>query len=719
MWALALWMFPLLYRLSLAALPHKPENISCIFYYKHNLTCTWSPTTEAKDTWYTVKRILCHEKERDMCTNKTETSCFIRYPNVTNPDDYTIEVEAKNADGIVKSDRTHWCLDSIVKIEPPKIDFVKPVLGVKQMVQVQWERPKLAPVSSTLICTLRFKTVNNAEWKEVNFSTEDIHLKQVYNLTDLQAFTEYVIALRCMAEGSQFWSDWSQEKMGTTEEQAPFGLDLWRVLRPLEADGRRPVQLLWKEARRGPILGKAIGYTIWYFPENSTYLTETMNTTNEQLELYLGSETYWVSVVSYNSFGKSPEATLRIPSAHEKPFPCIEAMQAFIAQDQLVVEWQSSASLVDTWMVEWFPDLDSEPSALSWEFVSQARNWTIPQDKLEPFLCYNISVYPLFQDLVGEPYSVQAYVKEGVPLAGPVTKAENIAMQTVTITWKEIPKSQRSGFISNYTIFYQAEDGEEFSKTVDSSILQYDLKPLTRNTPYTVQVMASTRAGGTNGTRINFKTLSISFMEIGLIASLVGGGLLIFIILTVAYGLKKPNKLKHLCWPDVPNPAESSLAMWCGDDFKNKLNLKEVQFDNSVNTEEDSILKPHYGHSDLIDKLVVNFGNFLEEVSIEKPLKHKKNIAGGEKNEYVTSLYTPDYPLGKNFQEPPISAKILSRMPEETCSETKEQLLSYGQNLGPDQLCEEGTPNLYLKNSVTTREFLVSEKLPDQTKKEV
>lgn len=28
------------------------------------------------------------------------------------------------------------------------------------------------------------------------------------------------------------------------------------------------------------------------------------------------------------------------------------------------------------------------------------------------------------------------------------------------------------------------------------------------------------------------------------------------------------SKLKHLCWPDVPNPAESSIATWHGGDLK-------------------------------------------------------------------------------------------------------------------------------------------------------
>nr|XP_010586448.1 interleukin-31 receptor subunit alpha [Loxodonta africana] len=726
MWASALWIFPLLCSFGLAALPHKPENISCIFYYRCNLTCTWSPEKEAYDTWYTVYRTCFYGKESEICTSENHASCVFFHPNVTNPNICNIEVEAQNADGRIKSETTAWSLDTIVKTEPPEVYYVKPALGVKRMVQITWRRPSLAPVSSIVNYMLRFRMVNSTKWLEVNFTKGDAHTIQTYNLTGLQAFTEYVVTLRCAAEESRFWSDWSQEKTGTTEEQAPFGLDLWRVLRPAEADGRRPVQLLWKAARGAPILEKTLGYNIWYFPENSTNLTEIMNTTNQQLELNLGGETYCVSVNSYNSIGKSPVATLRIPAIHEKSFRCIEAMQAYLTRDQLVVEWQSSDPEVDTWMVEWFPDLDSEPSTFAWESVSQARNWTVQQDKLKPFVCYNISVYPLSQDRVGEPYSIQAYVKEGVPSEGPVTKAENIDVKTVTITWKEIPKSERNGFISNYTIFYQAEGGEEFSKTVNSSILRYNLEPLTRNTPYTVQIMARTSAGGANGTRINFKTLSIRVSEIVLITSLAGGGLLILIIVMVVYGLKKPNKLKHLCWPDIPNPAESSLALWREDDFKNKLNLKKVQFDNSVNTEENGILKPCYAPSDLIDKLVVSFENFLEEVSTEEPLKHQKDIVGGEKNEYVTSLYMPSCPLVKGFQESLISAKILPiksqilcvGMPKETCLEAKEQLL-FDQSLGPDHFCDEGASNPYLKNSVTTREFLMSEKHPDQTKGEL
>lgn len=76
---------------------------------------------------------------------------------------------------------------------------------------------------------------------------------------------------------------------------------------------------LWVQKARGaPVLEKTLGYNIQYFPENNTNLTKTVNTTNQQLDLYLGGETYWVSVISYNSLGESSLATLRIPAIDEK-----------------------------------------------------------------------------------------------------------------------------------------------------------------------------------------------------------------------------------------------------------------------------------------------------------------------------------------------------------------------------------------------------------------
>lgn len=68
-------------------------------------------------------------------------------------------------------------------------------------------------------------------------------------------------------------------------------------------------------------------------------------------------------------------------------------------------------------------------------------------------------------------------LSDKVPSTGPVAKAENIGVHTVSIIWKEIPKTQRNGFISNYTIFYQAEDGKQFCKCAYSQVKKKPPEP--------------------------------------------------------------------------------------------------------------------------------------------------------------------------------------------------------------------------------------------------
>ena len=58
----------------------------------------------------------CYVRENDTCnsTSKAGSSCSF-YSSLTPPDIYIIQVEAKNAYGIIKSDITYWDLTTISK----------------------------------------------------------------------------------------------------------------------------------------------------------------------------------------------------------------------------------------------------------------------------------------------------------------------------------------------------------------------------------------------------------------------------------------------------------------------------------------------------------------------------------------------------------------------------------------------------------------------------
>lgn len=67
-------------------------------------------------------------------------------------------------------------------------------------------------------------------------------------------------------------------------------------------------------------------------------------------------------------------------------------------------------------------------------------------DELKPFWCYNISVYPVLQDRVGKPFSIQAYVREGSmyekALWGKETLSGGVLSNIQTRLWMSVAHSR-------------------------------------------------------------------------------------------------------------------------------------------------------------------------------------------------------------------------------------------------------------------------------------
>ncbi|NWZ79753.1 IL31R protein, partial [Poecile atricapillus] len=330
------------------------------------------------------------------------------------------------------------------------------------------------------------------------------------NLTGLWDSTDYSVAIRCINNESAFWSGWSGEKNGSTEEKAPSRkMDLWRVIESSHSSRNRSVHLMWKPLKSFLPSGRILGYKIQYFPENKTACKRTNNSTDEKITLFLNEDAHIISVTAYNSAGKSAEAILRIPSADEKSSQMIEIVMASTINEEVVVQWKTSGPQTTTYVVEWYEELETDPFGRSWQYVSNSTEWKNNKKNFKPFLCYNISVYPLYGNNVAAPSYAQIYAQEKKPSEGPVADTDILGKNEVTIKWNEISKAKRNGFITNYTIFYKPEDGKELNETVNSDVLQYRLKSLQANTQYTVRIMASNKAGGTIGEPKTFKTLKL------------------------------------------------------------------------------------------------------------------------------------------------------------------------------------------------------------------
>ncbi|NWX35653.1 IL31R protein, partial [Notiomystis cincta] len=330
------------------------------------------------------------------------------------------------------------------------------------------------------------------------------------NLTGLWDSTDYSVAIRCINNKSAFWSGWSREKNESTEEKAPPGkVDLWRAIESSQSSRNRFVHLMWKPLKSSLPSGRILGYRIEYFPEDKTAHKRTNNSTEKKITLLLNEEAYIISVTAYNSAGESPEAILRIPSADEKTSQMIGTVMTSITNEEVVVQWITSEPAATKYVVEWYEELEMDPFGRSWQYVSNSTEWKNKKKNFKPFICYNISVYPLYGNNVAAPSYTQIYAQEKKPSEGPVADTAILGKNEVTIKWNEISKDKRNGFITNYTIFYKLEDGKELNETVNSDVLQYRLRSLQANTQYTVYIMASNRAGGTLGEPKTFKTLKL------------------------------------------------------------------------------------------------------------------------------------------------------------------------------------------------------------------
>uniref|UniRef100_A0A8C3J8W6 Fibronectin type-III domain-containing protein n=1 Tax=Calidris pygmaea TaxID=425635 RepID=A0A8C3J8W6_9CHAR len=547
------------------------------------------------------------------------------------------------------------------KFEPPEILSVKKITGIKQLLTVTWKMPEKIIPSQDLICRVQYrKSYSNSSVSYINFILKKTGSR---NLTGLWDSTEYSVAIRCRSVWSTFWSEWSKEERASTEEKAPSEkVDLWRVIESSHSAGSRSVHLMWKvyilvPLNSFPPSGRILGYKIQYFPENNAALKMTNSSTDKKIILLLNEEAYIISITAYNSAGNSPEAILRIPSTDEKAPQLIETVRTFTTNEEVVVEWITSEPEVDEYVVEWYEELETEPFSRSWQYVSNSTNWKTNKRDFKPFICYNISVYPLYGTKVAAPYSIQTYVQEKKPSAGPVADTGIPGKNEVTIKWKEISKDKRNGFITNYTIFYKPEDGKELNETVNSDVLQYRLKFLQANTQYTVYIMASNGAGGTSGEPKTFKTLKFG------------------------------NVLEH-CFPEESQ--EGSLLMNCENHVSE---CRDINTNGMINRDTEML--------------------YNEEAEDSKCFSP------------CMSYIITDQDIRSQMHSALIPAKEIqpTEVLEEDLCESQQTSIKNEENdhdevLKLEDFSEKALFNPYLKNSVKTREFLISENLLERNKNE-
>ncbi|KAM3936652.1 interleukin-31 receptor subunit alpha [Leptodactylus fuscus] len=678
--------------------PEAPKNISCIYFHKQNVTCSWNPGRDPKIP--TDLQLTVPGDTKEKCSGAAN-SCSFLFNRELFRREFNVQLELKNGLGnATRQFRVNTT--KIVKMDPPEILSLETSPGEEPTLSISWRRPTLAPEELGVKCSLRYRELQEDQWDYTSDLYMEKEKEMSYNLSGLHVYAEYVVSLRCIGSSGQvWWSDWSGEHTGRTAEQAPLhSVELWRSI---SCTGHtRQVYLRWKESSSVRSPGVTLGYNIQWYPEDRLSDTRNNTTRGNEMILNITQAAHIISVTHFNSAGWSPKATLRIPAVGEKHRQVISSVQISTApSEDTTVTWTVTDSHFHRFVLDWCIDSGVGLCNLSFQYVENSSKWTIKKGILEPYKRYKISVYPLREDRTEAPYTRYFYVKEGAPLQGPNAKVEKQERTEVTIRWDPLRPDQTNGFITAFSIVYKPRNGHETVVTVNSDVYEYSLCSLMPNTLYSAYVVASTSAGNTSGNHIQFHTVGASSEYIGAVSGVLVTCLLLLLVLGITYKRKR-EKIKNLLWPQVPDPSDSSISGWPSDWLQVVQLLNPEWTEGALHSGDLHILHSVYVN-DKIDRALLLpdlWGSSDTVVSMDE------------------SSIVLHYAATETCPEPVASTLLLNSdsCPLVVRSSYSQSSLHEGRFTAaggappsPDLLHEDGTAtvNPYLKNSVRTREVLM------------
>ncbi|XP_044029087.1 interleukin-6 receptor subunit beta isoform X2 [Siniperca chuatsi] len=559
--------------------PGKPENLSCMAVQEKtvispNITCVWHPvgrqTTDVPTTYTLNVRYTLTQQTFNVSTRKNSAHVYVE----TFPFHMTLDiwVEAHNKLGKVESEHLKEYAGWFVKTNPPSDVKVISEKSFPTSLLIIWTHP-IAKVYMILTYQIRFCPNGSQSWTHVPLvdTAKDI---QSFRLQNLQPDTVYVIQVCCKneREGYGYWSNWSTNATERTPEARPSSKpDLWKSIADVEGLNERQVKFICKD----PVFanGRIIRFDIAIQDQkvkNGSWESIQVNrseadSSSSQRKITLLKQIHLadkksveVHVIAFNSVGKSPNASLVIPEkAHE--LPPVEELKVWSYGGQLWLKWKPPKNpAVSEYVVEWVTG-----NEIDWQRENRSTNYTAIKGNLEKFVCYNVSVYPIYYGGTGKSASKQAFLEQGAPLEGPAVRLKGKpGRNEAELVWQEIPQPKRRGFITNYTIFFTSGT-EVHDVTVPGNTTSYTLKSLSGNTKYDTWIRASTIRGSAKGFNHSFTTLKYGEIE-GIVVG-VSLGFLFIVLMTMLLCIYKKDVIKENFWPRIPNPGESTIGNWSPD----------------------------------------------------------------------------------------------------------------------------------------------------------
>ncbi|NWZ72372.1 CSF3R factor, partial [Acrocephalus arundinaceus] len=519
--------------------PAKPLNLSCVLNLSdYGLTCQWEQGTNSHlPTSVVLKCAGSRGQAVTGCTPRGGHShCTVPRRLLQLYRQMEIWVSATNALGTAESEHLHIDPMDVAKLDPPTLQSIQSIPFQTDCVALAWDVAG-GTGHMELQCELRYRAPEDPAWALV---TGIIGRAGTAQRCGFLFGTQYHFQMRCRrnsASALASWSEWSPGRNYTTHEKAPTGkLEAWWGVQPAGTGGRLEVQLRWKAPRQREANGRVLGYRVTLSPRRRGRDPPTVcNTTHTQCSFSVPAGTRRVYLSAYNAAGESAPTEVMLLERKGQPLAGLRAEPG--GEHSLWVHWEAPLVPVTAYVLEWqWVTAEPEHCNSCWQMERDGTATTaLIKDGIEPFQRYNISLYPLYEGTVGVPVHTTAYSQQKAPSHAPKLHLKRIGKSEAELCWETLPVEMQNGFITSYTIFWASSITDMASATVNPSLSSFVMRGLKPSTLYKVHIMASTAAGGTNGTSLTLVTTVLDDTEIQFLFLTLGLVFVVFIVLLICF----------------------------------------------------------------------------------------------------------------------------------------------------------------------------------------
>ncbi|KAM8977217.1 granulocyte colony-stimulating factor receptor [Pelodytes ibericus] len=544
--------------------PSPPTNLTCLMNLTDNiLKCTWQlgrdPHIETNVTLSSTRaNEQCEraaEMQEDFTPSKDQMSGLIPRKHFRPYKKLSVWITVTNALGTSVSPILCIVPMHEVKLDPPIIEEV--TVSGQGCVRLQWRNGKKTSFIVDQIYQLRYRREHEKEW------TGPLELASLNNtvLCGLLSAWKYHFQLRCIRSyKTGVWSEWGQEGSLITPETAPTGkLETWWTMKKVKDGIPMKIQLLWKALRRE----EANAEHVWYIVTISSDLQESdavvCNTTALNCTFSPPQGVKSVRVWVYNRAAHSEGTEITFSVMTGDPVSSIRASPN--GDYSLYVEWEPKPSS-KSYILEWCKSSDYPDCEISWKREPGGSSFSSLHDNIEPFQMYTVSLYPIYEEMVGLPVQIEAYSKQGAPPISPKLTLIRTTKSQAELSWEPIPLESRHGFITSYTIYWTDSNENVQFAVLKGTSTRYVIKNLVSSSVYKVILSSSTSGGSTNGTVMMIHTGFLDEIEINMLIMVLCLFFVVVIVVILILCIMKHERMKNRFWPNVPDPANSIMGNW-------------------------------------------------------------------------------------------------------------------------------------------------------------